>query len=229
MERLQAAAGTENPRPVRNPYFGSGEPIDDETSPSTAPALTIEPFIGHRLWRVVPGTVIGGRPEHPVLRSTTRSLNWEGPELTATCRAQTDEGRPHPTEAVPARGCVCGIYALKQPTPPPSPWVWARGPIALTGRVLEGRLGYRAERGRIIGPLRLSLGGERPTCLKPSCRRPADWVRVGPRLYLPRCEGHLHPEVNGMFNLRLEEFLHHAAESFAMRYGVGLEGASSWT
>ncbi|MCJ7726538.1 MAG: hypothetical protein MUP76_09165 [Acidimicrobiia bacterium] len=225
MERLQATAGAGGPGPARNPYFGSGEPIDDETTPACSPALTIEPFIGHRLWRLVPGTVVGDRPEHPILRSATRGMLWEGPTVTASCPARRDRGRLHPTEAVPAQGCVCGIYALKRPAPPPRPWAWAQGPIALTGRVLEGRLGYRAERARIIGPLVLSLGGVRPTCLKPSCRRPADWVRVGPRLYLPRCTAHLQPEVDGMFNLPLDEFLRNASESFGERYGIGIEGA----
>ena len=212
------------PRPLRDPCFGNPEPIDTEAVPGAAPQFTIEPFIGHRIWRLVPGTMAGDRPEHPLLQSATRTLIWEGPTVEASCLRRRRAMGPHTGEPGPALGCACGIYALKRPQPPPRPWVWAQGRIALSGRVLEGALGYRANRGRVLGPMRMIIGAADPQCLQPMCSRPATWMRIGPRVYLPRCDAHLRPENRQITNLALDEFLRHAAVSFAERYGVEMQG-----
>ncbi|MCB2222806.1 MAG: hypothetical protein KQH83_01425 [Actinobacteria bacterium] len=222
---MHLVASLEDAAGPANPYFGSGEPIDDEAVPRPDPRLTIEPFVGHRLWALTPGTAAGDRPEHPLLRSTTRRVVWEGPDHTAACLHRSGRDRPHPTEAVPAVGCRCGLYALKRPAPPPRPWVWAVGRVSLTGRVLEGTLGYRAERGRVLGPLRLSIGGDHPTCLRPGCRRPASWMRIGPSLYLPRCDRHLRAHADRLLDVPMDDFLEAAARSLAARYGARVEGA----
>ena len=54
------------PRPLRDPHVGNPEPMDTEAAPGTAPLLTIESFAGHRIWRLVPGTIVGDRPERPL-------------------------------------------------------------------------------------------------------------------------------------------------------------------
>jgi len=212
------------PRPLRNPYSGNPGAMDTETTPGTGPQLTIEPFVGHRIWRLVPGAIAGDRPERPLRQSVARSLVWEGPTVEAACLNRRRALRPHPTEPSPALGCACGVYALKQPQPPPRPWVWAQGRITLSGRILEGSLGYRAGRGRVLGPMRLIIGAAKPQCLQPMCSRPATWMRVGPRVYLPRCDAHLRPENQQMASLPLDEFLRHATASFAERYGVEIQG-----
>jgi hypothetical protein len=118
---------------------------------------------------------------------------------------------------------MCGIYAMKTPMQPPRPWVWAHGRVELSGKVFEGERGYRAERARVTGPLEIIAGaGPRPECLKPMCGRDAEWIRIGPTLYLPRCRDHLEPP--GSFrNVRLDEFMTMTAAAFAVRYGVTIK------
>ena len=151
-------------------------------------------------------------------------MAWEGPVVEADCLSRRRAHRPHPGEPSPALACACGVYALEQPEPPPRPWVWAQGRIALSGRVLEGTLGYRANRGRVLGPMRLIIGASHPQCLQPMCSRPATWMRVAPRPCLPRCSAHLRPANDQITDLPLDEFLWHAAASFAERYGVETQG-----
>ena len=49
--------------------------------------LTLEPFIGYRLWKVTPGTVVGDREEQAVLSSAVIAHHWETAEQVAVCTA----------------------------------------------------------------------------------------------------------------------------------------------
>lgn len=211
----------------REQGVGGAWAIDPEGT--QAPSFTIDPFVGHRLWRVAPAGRYGNEPGDPILTSATTSTIWEGPRHVAGCRTRLplrigrSTLRPHPEQPAPVLGCRCGIYAMKDPMRPPRPWMWAQGSVELSGIVFEGSRGYRAERARIVGPLEIIAGmGCRPACLKPLCPRRADWIRIGPTLYLPRCDDHLEPP--GSFtNLPLMDFLDRVAESFAVRYGVTIK------
>jgi hypothetical protein len=201
--------------------------IDPEQSQSAS--LTIDPFVGYRLWRLVPAGRYGDDPGDPILTSATTNTIWEGARQIAGCRTRLpirvgrSTIRPHPERPAPALDCRCGIYAMKHPMRPPRPWMWAHGAVELSGMVFEGSRGFRAGRARIIGPLEIIVGtGSRPECLKPLCPRPAEWIRIGPTLYLPRCRQHLEPP-GSFVNLPLTDFLDRVAASFAVRYGVTIK------
>jgi hypothetical protein len=100
--------------------------------------LTPEPvaheIIAYRAWLCYPGD--DGRA---VLGSLTRHLLWEGPTLVA--------------DVQPAEEHLHGIHAVKQPWREwASSWNYTfavDGEVALSGVVLEGETGYRAERATI--------------------------------------------------------------------------------
>jgi hypothetical protein len=109
---------------------------DAERAPR--PRLTLEPvaqeIVAYRAWLCAPDD--DGRA---VLWSLTRHVIWEGPTLVADLR--------------PSEEHLHGVYAVKEP--------WQRnvhswsytfavdGQVALSGVVLEGETGYRAERATI--------------------------------------------------------------------------------
>lgn len=187
----------------------------------TSALLTIESFTGHRLWRVAP---VAGEP---MLASVTTGDSWSGPTQEARCHAGVQliprERRPdsgsHPGKAAPVIDCSCGLYASKEPTSPPQRMAWAAGQVRLTGRVLEGERGYRAERAEMVGDLRLIIGmGPGPAmCTTPPCREPATRVRMGSTSYLGRCSRHASDE-----SMALDQFAGFVDAAFRKRYGVGL-------
>lgn len=101
-----------------------------------APQLTIEVFVGHRVWRLVP------RAGEPMLASATNGDPWPGPELEAVClsgvllqpRDRREVPDPHPGEGCPALDCSCGVYASKTAVNPPTRRVWAAGRVRLWGK-----------------------------------------------------------------------------------------------
>lgn len=121
------------------------------------------PVIGRRVWSVVPAGAAEGFAG-PVLRGA-HGQTWTGHTLTAECRppllARVTRGAlalgEHPGPP-PHPDCDCGIYALKAQLTPGD--VLTDGPhivgsVELTGVVLEGSRGYRAQEARIVGPLEL--------------------------------------------------------------------------
>lgn len=111
-----------------------------QAAPTQPEALTVEPFTGWRWWRLTLdgcGVALG---------STIHRTAWPaGRALRAAC------GRHD--APVPAESCSCGVYALADPDDLPhvvfagsaelAPG--AVGTVALWGRVVVHRSGYRAE------------------------------------------------------------------------------------
>ena len=108
-------------------------------------------LLAWRVWDLVRADDGGLR-----LTSLARNTVWDGPVLTA-------DHRPYPVA-----DCGSGIYALKPSTRIPrgqfdwamGPDAWVRGWVALSGQVVEHRLGYRAER-VVIRRLRLGPAAHR--------------------------------------------------------------------
>lgn len=176
------------------------------------PLLTIRPFVGHRLWRVVPG------PRGALLAAEWAGLRWEGPTLEGRCRPQMAAGgrsRHQPGEPVPAVGCSCGVYAARRIRRPTGVGLWATAPVELTGRVIEGALGYRAGRARILGPLQLEFGRDR--CPIPRCGGALAAVSVRPTAYRFHCADHADAGSDP-----LAGYLRETAAGLRSRYGVAV-------
>jgi hypothetical protein len=102
----------------------------------------IEPVVGWRAWRVARGA------DGLVLVSAVYDEVWPaGEELVALCHKRRECQAPAP-------GCTCGIYAggaleaEKHRVGRDERGILGRavGEVALWGRVVEGRYGWRAER-----------------------------------------------------------------------------------
>ncbi len=129
-----------------------------------------------RVWLIAPDD----RDGEPALWSYYAAVCWRpGEVLRAECRRDRDQmfssmGASHPGEAAPAKGCVCGIYGVADPTRSDIQQYlyhvgWSRlgstvslegivtvlGRVGLWGRVRVGTSGWRAEYAR---PLGLVLG-----------------------------------------------------------------------
>jgi len=199
--------------------------MSDETFGSISPVLTIEPFLGYRVWRLVP------RMGEPVLASSTSGDPWLGPEVEASCFAevllQPLERRVvsdrHRTEVSPALDCTCGLYASRTPMSPPHRRVWATGRVRLWGRVIEGTRGFRAQRARVIDDVQiyLGMGPGPPRCTLPPCRDAATGVWAGSTSFLSRCDRHDRDRA-----MRFGEFEAWVDSSFRRRYGIGATLAS---
>jgi hypothetical protein len=179
----------------------------DQPQPATGPASAVpagasaEPIIGWRQWRVTDheGTILLGS-------MTIRDV-WEADLMIGACRrlpgATRPGSRPSAQHPVPDLACTCGVYAHKLYQPRPAVFragVYAAGPVALSGRVIEGTRGYRAERGRIAGPLELgmhctgarkfrSAAEGRCAATYPDGPMP-EWTVIEGRRITPMCEAH---------------------------------------
>ncbi len=185
-----------------------------------SPRLTIEVFVGCRIWRLVP------RAGEPMLASVTNGDPWPGPELEAVCLAgvllQPRERRVvpdlHASEVCPALGCSCGVYASKIAVAPPTRRVWAAGRVRLWGKVIEGTKGFRAQRVRMFDDVEiyLGMGPGAPRCTLPPCRAAATRIWIGSTSYLARCDRH-----GREGSIGFEEFVAQVDLAFRHRYGVG--------
>jgi len=180
--------------------------------------------VGWRFWKVTPesnGSV------SPVLGSVTIDSVWGDRRVEARCMDPVAAARGG-HERIPVLECTCGIYALKEPLMPvyAAGGVWAAGQVALTGRVLEGRRGYRAEKAEIVGSLRVVAA-----CRYRRTRGPcAGAIRIGATSegYEAVCLAHRHllgesvPMIDRQqLQARLE-----------LRYGIDVSvsyGGLSWT
>jgi hypothetical protein len=99
------------------------------------------PVYGFRSWAVTHDGLVGAVER------------WERPFLTATChRHNGDDEVPHSGgECGPP---ACGIYSTKDPavllTPQPKSDGLALGLVAMTGKVVEHRRGYRAQHAEVV-------------------------------------------------------------------------------
>jgi hypothetical protein len=189
-----------------------------------------EPIVGYRAWRI---RIEARRSRNwvPVLTSLTAGTDWLTADLVATCDGRLGRRRHPPGTRLPALDCSCGIYALSMPggaTGAGHPMV-ATGRVLLTGRVIEGRRGYRAERGRITGPLSVTLRCAHARCVD----EPVFATRVlgAPR---PVCLCHLTLEPRVERVATLDEFGRALCSRLELRYGVEVgadrsKEAAQWT
>ncbi len=134
--------------------------------PALPKALVAGPIVGWRLWAVDRDGIlygVGHRKAWPM-----------GEPMRAACVSEGWVRHP-----APVAGCQCGVYGVKQREMVP---VWTYhanegeqivlGQVALWGRVIEHRDGYRAEWGY---PARIVVTRARPMPGFPSSRRMAAW------------------------------------------------------
>lgn len=106
---------------------------------------------GYRTWRLQSRRAPVGEGSLP-LTSVTRPLVW-GSTLTASC---TPDDEPDPSvpppgadHRAPAAACRCGIYGWYDPADTGMLAARVFGAIEVSGLVLMGERGFRAERARI--------------------------------------------------------------------------------
>jgi hypothetical protein len=116
-------------------------------------------IIGWRAWQVV-----GGPHEFPLLKSVThKSTLWHPNHWTlATCQGEPvcKKGtlvRPRNDGRIPGEGCRCGLYAARDRAHliqmgyhRAGGQIVFIGEVGLTGKVIPGDQGWRAEKGRIV-------------------------------------------------------------------------------
>jgi len=191
--------------------------------------LAILPLIAWRVWAIttsepwegVPGPVLRGAWGHP----------WPGPELEARCLNPPvrksvfsaflfgREKRAHQSPA-PFLSCDCGIYARK-PGDSDDLWVvriahlpMAGGFIEMSGVVIEGSKGFRAQRARLVGPVEVWV-----PCA--DCRSPATEIFIRDHLFRGRCNRHAAGDVPGMAR---DEWMDYVVPALGRRYRVPVVG-----
>jgi hypothetical protein len=149
----------EQSQPAPQPEVPIKAPIITPPSRRPPPPLTVplahvvqwtEPreLVAWRAWRLGFFLRRAGGDGGPRLLSLSAPCIWNGPVVR--------DGVPLPTIEQPS-----GIYALKPEVADRIQWqnehCWVTGTIALSGRVIEHELGYRAERA-VVRDLRLGVG-----------------------------------------------------------------------
>ena len=130
-------------------------PLPDPPPPPPPPPTPVVQWdsdtelLAWRAWRL--GLLLpedGDDATGPILLSLVAPCVWNGPVV--------HEGKPFGTIQIPS-----GIYALKPSVLDRFNWqnehCWVTGTIALSGRVVEHEIGYRAERA-VVRELRLGVG-----------------------------------------------------------------------
>jgi hypothetical protein len=147
-------------------------------APVSAPDL-IEPAVGWRTWEL--RRDLDGRPS---LRSIGGAVWLPGEPFRARCELRGASGH-----AAPDPGCSCGVHAVTAPgrlRGSISADASALGVVALWGRVIEHRRGYRAE---LAYPERLRLVCGR--CLRQRVRAvPEAVVPVEGGAFVAACARH---------------------------------------
>ena len=117
-------------------------------------ALVAGPILAFRYWALY-GTQSPTHRQYTSiwLESLYQPTIWQpGIPLVGSCHVM-QVAAIHPGSDPPHSGCSCGVYALKQPGPPPqyTPHPNASfigvfgGTVALWGRVIDHQQGYRAQ------------------------------------------------------------------------------------
>jgi hypothetical protein len=156
-------------------------PGEEQVVPRSAPVGA------YRAWQVRIEPVPSGGWT-PVLASLTARSLWPAPTQRATCDVVLGRQFHGLDVRVPVAPCSCGIYALGEPldagglTHP----VVVSGRVLLSGRVIQGDQGFRAEKARITGPLELRL-----RCSADDCDAPPVGVVVTRSRPEPECVTHL--------------------------------------
>jgi hypothetical protein len=171
-----------------------------------------EPIVARRAWGIRT-TLVG-----PVLGSITHRGLWPHRTLLASCEGP--HGFPTtPGHRVPDPLCSCGIYAVPDDGSPLlfRGHLWVEGRVALSGRVIEGPRGFRAERATILD-LRIGVRCAGRThrgspisgvpCTNGSRDHGPEWTVVTDGAMTPLCDNHL----ADFDDLRLHRYLQLAME-----------------
>jgi hypothetical protein len=201
-----------------------------DVPPDIPRGIRSAPIVGHRAWRIRFDAPAGPSWE-PILSSLTASADWPTADLMASCDRRLGRRRHEVGTRVPVLDCSCGIYAGRSPSAVTGSGhpVVATGPVRLSGRVIEGRRGYRAERARITGPLVVSLG-----CAHARCAEIPVFAVRGAGAVRPVCLPHLVAEPKVERVVTLEHFAQAVCARLELRYGVeartsALEEVVRWT
>jgi hypothetical protein len=204
------------------------------------PLFTIDPFVGYRRWAVRPSSVVGGSSEEPVLGSAIVDYLWLEPTVTARCwpgrRSRFDPLSPT-THTAPSLDCRCGIYALRDPSGvdwPLDAALCVEGAVELSGTVLEGERGFRAQRAKIVGPLELRTvceHGLRRRAVRELCPAPPKVGVIKSDRYALACDRHAATLLAGSGEpVKLATLLEMVATKLETRYQVAVLGeGGSWT
>jgi hypothetical protein len=129
------------------------EEILDRVKAETGEAWSPSPFRGFRVWRIHQRSIWGNQ------------VVWTQPELESRClRSIPGDDVPH--SIAKCGPPACGIYAVKSLDmfPPEVAGTAIRdsvvGVVALSGKVVEHELGYRASRARVVAAA-VNRGGRR--------------------------------------------------------------------
>ncbi|MDH3308833.1 MAG: hypothetical protein OEO77_15130 [Acidimicrobiia bacterium] len=147
-----------------------------------ADSATGGPRVAWRIWSIIPDPA---QPERPVLAGIAGQV-WDKAHIEARCAESTSSHWYH--RWVPDVDCSCGVYGLSEfgQAPDHSPRrPYAVGFVELSGRILIEESSLRAERGEMIGPLRLVVpdtwrnGSRRIVTGEGAYRAVPSWIRVG--------------------------------------------------
>lgn len=106
--------------------FFSSRNLWKESQNNLVDVTYIKPIIGYRQWRI---------KEKGILLSFHDLSEWPA---NAPKEASCHNSNRH--KEIPAKRCLCGIYALKNPLD-----AYLYGKVALWGRIIEHKDGYRAQ------------------------------------------------------------------------------------
>ncbi len=223
---------------MRSAGWAFGPPIELPEGP----LFTIEPFLGYRRWVVRPSSVVGGSTGEPVLGSAIVDHLWLEQEVVARCwpgrRSRFDPLTPT-THTAPSLDCRCGIYALRDPGGvdwPLDAGLCVEGAVELSGTVLEGERGFRAQRARIVGPLEVRTAcehGLKRRAVRELCPSPPKVGVIRSDRYALACERHAATLLAGSGEpVELPTLLSMVAARLEARYRVpviGEGGNRAWT
>lgn len=213
----------------------------DSKSPAACaePEFTIEPLLGWRTWAVSTLRPWEEGPPSTVLRGAW-GRPWTSSRLTARCLlapikpsrmigglikiVQNREANRHSTSA-PEPGCTCGIYAEKadlagQGTfPRLTRLPQASGPVELSGMVIEGTRGYRAQHAQILGPLELRMPCAGTVDFAEPCPNPSVEVLTLDDTSQARCAEHTSGDISRS-RLPLRDWLDVVVPGLQATYGT---------
>jgi hypothetical protein len=240
VERHEAPQRPVTPPPLAVPRARSaGWAFGPPVELPEGPLLTIEPFVGYRRWVVRPSSVVGGSSAEPVLGSAIVDYLWLEPEVVARCwpgrRSRFDPLTPT-THTAPSLDCRCGIYALRDPGGvdwPLDAALCVEGAVELSGTVLEGERGFRAQRARVVGPLELRTvceHGLRRRAVRELCPAAPKVGVIRSDRYALACEKHAATLLAGSGEpVELAALLEMVAAKLETRYRAALIGeGGSW-
>lgn len=206
--------------------------------PGQEPQLVIEPIVGWRRWvlsparwwEVPPGAILRGawgrawpnrHFEAGCLRAPIRPTRMLGGLIKILEWKETgrhDEPAPH-TE------CKCGIYAMKPGRVDRGPTGEFRylpvvtGFVQLSGKVIEGRSGYRGQKTTVIPPFEVGVPCSGGLSTPSPCADPPAETPVLEFEYQGLCSAHLFSVVS-LTGQQVDQWLSNTLEQLPNRYQI---------